>query len=172
MKRFHFTLKTLLPLTLLMLACLHMTAQSLSEVLQKQVWPSASPFTAADWENLTPSAGTDTVFAASDPIVEIVSTDAQGRPTMVIQLIREAGQWIPQTRMTASFDALGNLVALQSWTFNAGKWDNASTAVRRLDPQGNEASFELHVWEDGGWNLQYVQHPKPAEESLTARLAP
>jgi hypothetical protein len=164
--------RTLLSLTLLLFACTTISAQNLTEALQKQVWPESSALSPDEWENLLPATDGDTLFYPANNLAEVVALDTVGRPNSVIVLQLQEGKWIPQTRTIAAFDAFGNLVALQSWKFEAGKWGNESKTIRQIDHHGNDVSFELLNWEGGEWKLLYMQRPSGSNESLSAKLMP
>ncbi|MEY3442596.1 MAG: hypothetical protein RLZZ519_877 [Bacteroidota bacterium] len=164
--------KTLRLLTLLLFACSVLPAQSLTETLQKQVWPTASPLSLDAWEVLLPAIGQDTLFAPSATSTEVIQLDMNGRPQQVILLQRFTGQWIPQSRTVAAFDAFGNAVFLQSWIYQNQQWENESLAVREIDSNGEEISFEFQVWEEAGWNLHYHQVTNQGNQTMSAQLAP
>jgi hypothetical protein len=164
--------RTLLSLTLLIFACFTLSAQNLTENLQKQVWPETSAFSTEDWENLLPATASDTLFYHADNLAEVVAFDLDGRPNSVVILQLQEGKWIPQTRTDAVFDAHDNLIALLSWKFEDGKWENDSKTIRQIDAHGNDVTFEMLSWDNGEWKLHYMQRASGNNESLSAKLMP
>lgn len=164
--------RTLCTLTLLLFACFYLPAQSLTETLQKQVWPMSRPLSIDAWEIRLPGIGQDTLFDPSGLNAEAILLDMNGRPQQVIQLHRFAGQWIPQSRTLAEFDVFGNVVFLQSWIYQNQHWENESLAVREINSNGEEISFEFQLWEEAGWNLHYHQVTNQGNQTMSAQLAP
>lgn len=147
-----------------------MKAQTLTETLQKQVWPGSTRFSTHAWESLLPTCSSDTLFYADGAVAEVIELTADGLPHTVLLLHREADGWIPKTKTKVDFGPEGSIVGLASWYRELGNWLPESLTLRAMDENGNEEAFELRYWEDGGWTTVYASKPILSPASPSAQL--
>lgn len=152
-------------LTLTLLAFNTLSAQTLTETLQKDFWNAQAPMTADDWANKLPGNEQDTLFQTDGQTAERFALDHSGLPTEVVLFIRDNGTWQPVTRTITNWDSHGNMTYMQSWTFADNAWMNESTTTKRLDDEGRPTQTILHLWEEGGWKVGHI-YTHPQEDHL------
>ena len=160
--RFHSILAAL---TLTLLAFNPLTAQTLTETLQKEIWNAQASMTADDWANKLPAHEQDTLFQTDGQTAERFSLDPSGFPTEVVLFLRDNGTWQPVTRTQTTWDTIGNMTSLQSWTFSDNAWTNESTTTKLMDENGRPTQTILQFWEEGGWKVGHI-YSHPQEDHL------
>jgi hypothetical protein len=123
--------------------------QSITEQLQKQIWPGAQQYSLNDWENLLPAADVDTL--RDGQFAEVIQRDMAGWPVVVTQLALVDGHWEAQARWEVKYGKHGLILALNSWAAKEGLW---------LPESKTELSnhyFEMQFWVDGHWESSYRQ---------------
>jgi hypothetical protein len=149
---------------------LSLSAQQVTEALQKQIWPAANTWSLDAWENALPDQNQDTIFHSSMASAEVVQLDQRGYPEQVVLLHKIDSHWQAVSKTLARFDHHGRLVNLQTWAFTDGVWVNESLAKRALAASGEVLTFEIQYWVEGSWQEVYSWEAKHLSGHLPTPL--